>query len=80
MKNAGFIDENEEVKKKENEEMMEEAGEDDTDFFKLKIYENVSEEYSGRANIAKLILQQSIVNPIFGDYIKKDNCFIEFSP
>ena len=51
------------------EEMMMEGGEE-LDFFQLEQYKNDSEDYSGKTNIAKLLLQQTIVNPIFGDLLK----------
>jgi len=40
------------------------------DYFKLDQYKDDTEDYNGRANIAKLLLQQTIVNPIFGDSLK----------
>lgn len=42
------------------------------DYFKLKQYENDTEDYSGNANIAKLLLKQTIVNPAFGDSLKDE--------
>jgi len=38
------------------------------DFFRLNPYKDDAEDYNG--NIAKLLLQQTIVNPIFGDTLK----------
>ena len=48
------------------------AIQDSEDYFKFSQYENDSEDYSGSANIAKLLLKQTIVNPIFGDDLKKE--------
>jgi hypothetical protein len=76
--NAGFVDE-EEQKKKENETKTEEETADaameggeqaDTDFLKLAQYQDDPEDYSGKGNIAKLLLKQTIVSPIFGDLLK----------
>ena len=84
--NAGFIDEKEEKRKEEEakskkdemetkpdeEEAAMEGGEPaDADFFKLSQYKNDTEDYNGKANIAKLLLQQTIVNPYFGDLLKE---------
>jgi len=41
------------------------------DFFKLDQYKADTEDYSGKTNIAKLLLQQTIVNPIFADELKR---------
>jgi len=52
-----------------HDEMMEEGGEIQ-DYLKLDQYKADTEDYSGKANIAKLLLKQTIVNPIFGDMLK----------
>jgi len=62
-----------EAEMEDSPEMMEggePAIQDIEDYFKLSQYENDSEDYSGSANIAKLLLKQTIVNPIFGDALK----------
>jgi hypothetical protein len=62
-----------EAEMEDSPEMMEggePAIQDIEDYFKLSQYENDSEDYSGSANIAKLLLKQTIVNPIFGDDLK----------
>ena len=64
-----------EAEMEDSPEMMEggePAIQDIEDYFKLSQYENDSEDYSGSANIAKLLLKQTIVNPIFGDALKKE--------
>jgi len=43
----------------------------DADFLRLSQYQNDPEDYNGKTNIAKLLLKQTIVNPIFGDELKK---------
>lgn len=64
-----------EAEMEDSPEMMEggePAIQDIEDYFKLSQYEDDSEDYSGSANIAKLLLKQTIVNPIFGDALKKE--------
>jgi len=64
-----------EAEMEDSPEMMEggePAIQDIEDYFKLSQYENDSEDYSGSANIAKLLLKQTIVNPIFGDALKME--------
>ena len=69
--NAGFIDEEAKVKSQKDEM---EGGEPslDEDFFNLSQYQNDTEDYSGKAKIAKLLLQQTVINPIFGDLLKEE--------
>jgi len=49
---------------------MEAEGGEIQDYLKLDQYKADTEDYSGKANIAKLLLKQTIVNPIFGDLLK----------
>ena len=53
-----------------HDEMMEAEGGEIQDYLKLDQYKADTEDYSGKANIAKLLLKQTIVNPIFGDLLK----------
>jgi len=41
------------------------------DFFKLDQYKADTENYGEKSDIAKLLLQQTIVSPIFADELKK---------
>ena len=81
LKSCGFSNEDEKKEDPQNEAMameetMEEPAEameggEETDFFYLKQYENDTEQYSGKGDIAKLLLRQTIVCPVFGDQLKK---------
>ena len=45
-------------------------GGEEMDFFNLDLYKNDTDDYSGKTNIVKMLLRQTIVNPFFGDKLR----------
>lgn len=66
------------MEEKKEEEAMMEGGDDMMGAAESDLYAGDSEDYSGWANLPKLLLQQATVNPYFGDLVKADTIHFEF--
>jgi hypothetical protein len=71
--------EGEKMEGEKMEEAMMEGGDDMMGMMEEPdLYAGDSEDYSGWANLPKLLLQQATVNPYFGDLVKADTIHFEF--